>query len=89
MINIVAREAVDKKLDGVDLLKRGEKWETQKSFYQGLLVDLRNFKDAVRDPVAHARVTRLHLVTLGRNCPEQPYGFNNEDAKALRPDPEA
>jgi hypothetical protein len=47
--------AIDKKLESVDALKRDEKWEKEKSFYQGLLVDLRYFKDVIRDPVAHAR----------------------------------
>jgi hypothetical protein len=32
-------DAIDKKLESVDKLKRGEKWETKKAFYQGLLLE--------------------------------------------------
>jgi hypothetical protein len=47
--------AIDLKLESVDTLKRGERWEKEKSFYRGVLVDLRYFKDVIRDPIAHAR----------------------------------
>jgi len=48
-------KAIDKKLESVDALKRGEKWESKKAIYQGLLIDLQFFKDVVRDPISHAR----------------------------------
>lgn len=47
--------AVDAKLESVDKLKRDEKWEEKKSFYQGLLTDLNYFKHDIRDPLSHAR----------------------------------
>jgi hypothetical protein len=54
IIKKVGKE-IDKKLESVESIKRGEKWENKKALYQGLLVDLQYFKDAVRDPMAHAR----------------------------------
>jgi hypothetical protein len=47
--------AIGVKLESVGEGKRGEKWEKKNAFYRGLLVDLRYFKDVIRDPMAHAR----------------------------------
>ena len=48
-------DGIDAKLKSVKDMERDASWESENAFYRGLLTDLRYFKDAARDPIAHAR----------------------------------
>jgi len=47
--------AINLKLKSIGAETHDEKWESETAFYRGLLVDLRYFKDVIRDPISHAR----------------------------------
>lgn len=80
-----SEKAIDEKLKTVGAGARGEKWEIQNDFYRGILVDLRFFKDVVRDPIAHARKSYTENGALDVNVHVR--DFMQRLAKHLKPTP--